>query len=90
MKLKMLAVAVLVGLLGASALAGALPKTYQVTGPVTAITADVISVKKGTDIWEIAKDANTKVTGTPAVGNTVTVTYRMSATTIEVKPGRGK
>jgi hypothetical protein len=88
MKLKMLAVAVLVGLLGASAIAGAgLPNTYQVTAKVTAIAPDMITVlpKDGTS-WEIAKDPKTKLTGAPKVGDTVRIMYRMSAASIEVLP----
>ena len=41
----------------------AAPKTYQVTGPVVELTADTIVVMKGKDRWEVARDANTKVTG---------------------------
>jgi len=91
MKLKALAVLVLVGLIGVSAFASAaLPKTYQVTGPILAMTPDIITVKKGVETWELGRDANTKITGTPAVGSTVTIMYRMTATSIEVKPARGK
>ncbi len=61
-------------------------KTYQVTGPVLALTDDVITVQKGTDRWEIARDASTKVTGDLKVGAKVTIEYRMSATSIDVKP----
>lgn len=88
MKLRLLgaalAIALVSGLAGA-AVAAALPKTYQVTGPVLAVTSDMITVQKGTDKWEIAKDASTKTTGTPAVGSTVTIQYRMTAATIDVK-----
>ena len=38
-------------------------KTYQVTGPVLEVTADKITVQKGNDRWEIARDAGTKVMG---------------------------
>jgi len=38
-------------------------KTYQVTGPVTALTNDVITVQKGKDLWEIGRDSSTKVSG---------------------------
>src|SRR3954468_7915621 len=61
-------------------------KTYQVTGPVLALTDDTITVQKGTDKWEIARDASTKVTGDLKVGAKVTITYRMTAADIEVKP----
>lgn len=77
--------AVLIGLLGVPAHAAA-PKTYQVTGPVLELNADTIVVKKGSDRWEIARDASTKVTGDLKVGATVTIQYRMTAATIDVKP----
>lgn len=60
-------------------------KTYQVTGPVVAVTPDSITVKKGNDNWELARDANTKVTGELKVGSKVTIEYRMIAASIEVK-----
>jgi len=63
----------------------AAPKTYQVTGPVLELTADTIVVKKGNDRWEIARDASTKVTGDLKVGAKVTIEYRMTATSIDVK-----
>ncbi len=69
------------------ALAGE-PKTYQVTGPVVETTADSITVLKGKDNWQIAKDAGTKVTGDPKKGDKVTVYYRMIATDIETKPAK--
>ena len=62
-------------------------KTYQVTGPVVEVRSDAIVVKKGADNWEIAKDASTKVTGgEPKAGDRVTIMYRMTAATIDVKP----
>jgi hypothetical protein len=61
-------------------------KTYQVTGPVLAVTDDAITVQKGQEKWEIARDASTKVTGELKVGAKVTIEYRMSATSVEVKP----
>jgi len=64
----------------------AAPKTYQVTGPVLELTADTIVVQKGKDRWEIGRDAATKVTGDLKVGAKVTIEYRMTAATVEVKP----
>jgi hypothetical protein len=64
-------------------------KTYQVTGPVLEVTDTMIAVQKGKDRWEISRDANTKVTGDLKVGEKVTITYTMSATDVEVKPGKG-
>ena len=64
------------------------PKTYQVTGPVLEVKADVIVVEKGKDKWEIARDAATKVTGDLKVGSKVTIEYIMKATTVEVKEAK--
>jgi hypothetical protein len=64
------------------------PKTYQVTGPVLEVKADVIVVEKGKDKWEIARDAATKVTGDLKVGSKVTIEYTMKATTVEVKDAK--
>ena len=64
-------------------------KTYQVTGPVLEVTDSMIAVQKGKDRWEIKRDSNTKVTGDLKVGEKVTITYTMSATDVEVKPGKG-
>lgn len=61
-------------------------KTYQVTGPVLEVRPDAVVVQKGTDKWELARDASTKVTGDLKVGAKVTITYKMTATDIEVKP----
>jgi hypothetical protein len=61
------------------------PRTYQVTGPVLEMKDDLITVQKGSEKWEIAKDAATKVTGDLKVGSKVTIEYTMKAATIEVK-----
>ena len=60
-------------------------KTYQVTGPVLEVTDDMIAVKKGADRWEIARTADTKVTGDLKVGSKVTIEYKMTATKVDVK-----
>lgn len=60
-------------------------KTYQVTGPVLEVSADKIVVEKNKERWEIARDAGTKVTGDLKVGAKVTIEYRMTATSVEVK-----
>jgi len=65
-------------------------KTYQVTGPVLEIRADAIVVQKGSEKWEIAKDAATKVSGDLKVGSKVTIEYRMTATVVTVKPEAAK
>jgi hypothetical protein len=59
--------------------------TYQVTGPVLDVSNDKITVQKGKETWELARDASTKVTGAVAKGKTVTIRYRMIATDITVK-----
>lgn len=82
---KLLMAAVLTAALAMPAGAAA-PKTYQVTGPVLELTSDTIVVQKGKDRWEIARDASTKVTGDLKVGSKVTIEYRMSAASIDVKP----
>jgi hypothetical protein len=64
------------------------PKTYQVTGPVLEVTADMITVQKGSDRWEIARTADTKVTGTLKKGDKVTIEYRMTAASVEVKAAK--
>ena len=41
----------------------AAPKTYQVTGPIIEVNDSTITVEKGKEKWEIARDKDTKVTG---------------------------
>ena len=72
-------------LMGAAALSLAATKTYQVTGPVLEVSGDMIAVQKGKDRWEIARDSSTKVTGDLKVGSKVTIEYRMTATSVDVK-----
>ncbi len=59
--------------------------SYQVTGPVLEVKSDSITVQKGKEKWEIAKDRDTKVSGDLRVGSKVTVYYTMKATSVEVK-----
>ena len=70
-------------------LASPLAMAYQVTGPVEEVTDTKIVVQKGKEKWEIARDAGTKVTGDVKKGDKVTVEYKMTATSIEVKGGKG-
>jgi hypothetical protein len=63
-------------------------KAYQVTGLVLEVNDRMIAFQRGTDRWEIARDSNTKVTGDLKVGATVTITYTMDATKVEVRPPR--
>jgi len=78
--MKQLALAIALAALAGSA--GAADKTYQVTGPVMEVKPDSIVVQKGKENWEIAKgDVKTEV----KKGDKVTVQYKMTATSIEVK-----
>jgi len=70
-------------------LAAPMAMAYQVTGPVLDVTDTKIVVEKGKEKWEIARDANTKVQGELKKGAKVTVEYKMTATSVEVK-GEGK
>lgn len=64
--------------------------SYQVTGPVIELTETKIVVEKGKEKerFEITRSADTKVTGELKVGAKVTVSYRMTAAAIEVKPDK--
>ena len=75
---------------GMVTVAGAAPagKTYQVTGPVLELTDSKIVVEKGKEKWEIARTADSKVTGDLKVGAKVTIEYTMTATTVTVKPAK--
>ena len=77
-------------LLASSPLNAAGTKTYQVTGPVLEVTPTAITVQKGDDKWEIARDGKTKITGDLKVGAKVTIYYTMTATEVEVKAAKAK
>ncbi|MGC3991374.1 MAG: hypothetical protein QM796_17165 [Chthoniobacteraceae bacterium] len=64
------------------------PNTYQVTGPVLAVTDTTITVQKGKDPWEIARTPATKITGDLKVGAKVTIQYTMTAVSVDVKPAK--
>ena len=66
------------------------PKTYQVTGPVLEVKDDLIVVQKGKDRWEIGWGPDTKVAGDLKVGAKVTIEYRMTAASVEVKEAKAK
>jgi hypothetical protein len=85
---KVMALAMLLAVMASFAVGYAFSatRTYQVTGPVLEVRPDAVVVQKGTEKWEIARDAGTKVSGDLKVGAKVTITYRMSAAEIEVKP----
>ena len=65
-------------------------KAYQVTGPVVEVTDTSITVKKGEENWQVARDAGTKITGDLKVGAKVTIHYRMIATDVEVKSDKAE
>ena len=66
------------------------PNKYQVTGPIVELTDAKIVVMKGKDKWELARNADTKVTGELKVGAKVTIQYSMTAQTIEAKDDKAK
>lgn len=76
--------------LASPALYAAEAKTYQVTGPVLEATDTTITVQKGDDKWQIARDKNTRIDGQLKVGARVTIHYRMVATDVEVKGDKRK
>jgi len=86
---RMLLVVSAILLVASLAFAGG-PKTYQVTGPVLELKDDLIVVQKGKDKWEVGRAADTKVTGDLKVGSKVTIEYKMTAATVEVKDAKGK
>ena len=61
------------------------PKDYQVTGPVLDVTDEVITVQKGSDKWEIGRNKDTKINGDLKKGSKVTIQYKMTATSVDVK-----
>ena len=72
-------------LLTAASLSAAEVKSYQVTGPVLEVSATSVTVQKGAEKWQVARNASTKVTGDLKVGSKVTIYYTMVAAEIEVK-----
>jgi hypothetical protein len=61
------------------------PKDYQVTGPVLDVSDDIITVQKGSDKWEIGRNKDTKISGDLKKGSKVTIYYKMTASSVEVK-----
>ena len=60
-------------------------KSYQFTGVVKAADAGSVTVEKSAkETWQFEVSKDTK--GSPKVGDKVTVSYKMVATEIEVKP----
>ncbi len=73
----------------AAALAAGAALAYQVTGEVKEVTDTKITVMKGKERFEMARDAGTKVSGDLKVGSKVTVEYSITAKSVEVKPEKG-
>jgi hypothetical protein len=84
MQLRPLLASLLLGAVSISS-ARADDHSYQVTGPVLAVTDTSITVKKGSSPWTVSRDANTQVTGALKVGAKVTIKYHMVADTVAAK-----
>jgi hypothetical protein len=85
---KLLAVVLIAGAMSpAAVLAG---KTYQVTGQVVSVDEKTIVVDKAGEKFELARTADTKVTGALKVGAKVTVYYAITAVEVEVKGAAAK
>jgi hypothetical protein len=80
----------LAGLLVSSGAGAQSPDKYQVTGEVVEVTDSMIVVMKGKERFEMARDASTKVTGDLKVGAKITAKYKITATSVEVKPATKK
>jgi hypothetical protein len=89
-RMKLIATIVATMLLTSSVALAGMPSTYQVTGPILDVKPDMITVQKGKEKWEIARDKDTKVTGDLKVGSKVTIYYRMKAASIEAKDAAKK
>ena len=85
---RMLFLLIVVLLFASFAFAGT--TNYQVTGPVLEVTNDSVTVQKGNEKWQIARDKDTKVEGDLKVGSKVTIQYTMKATSVEVKGEKKK
>ena len=61
-------------------------KKYQVTGTVTELTDDTVTVQKADgEKWELNRDPKAVVKGQLKVGAKVTIQYTMTAAKVEVK-----
>jgi hypothetical protein len=88
--IRFLALASAMTVSAAAGSARAADKTYQVTGPVLEVSDTSITVEKGKEKWQLARDKDTKVTGDLKVGAKVTIMYTMTAKSVEVKGGDAK
>lgn len=76
------------GLFAALMLIAPAALAYQVTGPVLEVTDTKIVVEKDKEKWELGRDKDTKVKGTLKKGSTVTIQYKMTATSVEVRDAK--
>jgi hypothetical protein len=83
-------IALAVALAALAGTAAAAEKTYQVTGPVLDVSPDSITVQKGNEKWQLARTPDTKTSAEPKKGDKVTVMYKMTATSIDVKAADAK
>jgi hypothetical protein len=88
--MKLTAAVIAAAVLSSSVAMAAMPKSYQVTGPVLEVKGDMVTIQKGKEKWEIARDKDTKVTGDLKVGSKATIYYQMKATSIEAKGAEKK
>lgn len=87
--LRLLLPAALLALSASAALAHDLKTdTFQVTGEVTKMDDNSITVVKGKERHHITRDKDTKVTGEVKVGSKVEIHYRMYAASIEAKEAK--
>jgi uncharacterized cupredoxin-like copper-binding protein len=63
---------------------------FQVTGTVSEMNDTSITVMKGKERFQIARDKDTKMTGDAKVGGKVTVHYKMYAISVESKDAAAK
>ena len=54
-------------------------------GGLLDLTDDIITVEKDKERWEIARNKDTKVEGKLEKGSRVTIKYKMTASSVEVK-----
>ena len=87
--MKRIMVLVLLVMFATVSIASALD-SYQVTGPITDVKDNMITVTKGKENFQIAIDKDTKKTGDLKVGSKVTIKYQMKAISIEAKDAAKK
>ncbi len=75
----------LIGVFAVLMLVAPTAMAYQVTGPVVEVTDAKIVVDKDGEKHEMAVNKDTKGAGKVKKGDKVTVQYKMTATSIEVK-----